>query len=576
MKHELRRPAFDLTHSLVKDASIIASMNDEWRRRILDEVATPAVQASLRHLEDEACWSRRGRNGVELVKGRGLVTSIFDHMVSRGVDGELDPQVHQHCVVFNTTRGPDGRFRTLDGEFLYHHAQSAAALASVEEAYQLERLGFQVERSGRSFRIVGISQEFRDLDSKRAKQIREHAGEDATARDRDPANLMTREPKEKVDVPALLKDWRERNERHGLTIERVRELSQHRMRERDVMKELSEATELATRDICRQESSFTARKFLELTALEAQCRGVRANDVRLHVWAELEKSRMGLSKDPVFIGEDREGERRWTTRALYDLELKILDLAAKTMEQESFVGKRPTEQAIRNRSSLEPDQAEAVRHLALSPGRVKCVLGGAGTGKTFMLDCSREAIEESGGRVIGTSLSTRATRELKNQGRIRECYNVRKLLYELDQGRLKLGSRTYLFMDEAAMTGTRDFARIITEVVKGGATLCCIGDYRQHQSIEAGGVFLGLAKRHAPPELKTIIRQKDPEDKRMVAAFRDHKMGEALLASSGAGGCTSGTMFRKPRNSPSRNGARTWPLFPTGLSSPRPTSRSIP
>src|SRR3954471_21770416 len=137
VKHEGRRPGFDLTHSLVKDASIIASVNDEWRRRIFEEVATPAVQASLTHLENVACWSRRGFNGVELVRGRGFVGSIWDHMVSRAVEGELDPQVHQHCVIFNTTRGPDGKYRTLDGDFLYHHAQSAAALASVEESYQL-------------------------------------------------------------------------------------------------------------------------------------------------------------------------------------------------------------------------------------------------------------------------------------------------------------------------------------------------------------------------------------------------------------------------------------------------------
>ena len=528
VKHELRRPAFDLTHSLVKDASIIASVNEEWRRRIFEEVATPAVQAGLTHLENEACWSRRGFNGVELVRGRGFAVSIFDHMVSRAVDDELDPQVHKHCVIFNTTRGPDGQLRTLDGDFLYHHAQSAAALASVEEAYQLERLGFHLERSGRSFVIVGISQELRDLDSKRSKQIREHAGDEASARERDRANWETREPKEKVDVPAVLKDWQERNERHGLTLAQVQEMSRHKLLEREVAKELDEATSLAKKDICYQESTFTARNFLELTALECQCRGVRANDVRLHVSAELERSRRGLSNDIVFLGQDRNGEERWTTRELHELERKILHLAELTKNQRSFVSKGETEAAIRKRPTLEPDQAEAVCHITVSPGQIKCVLGGAGTGKTFMLDCARETIEAGGGRVIGTSLSTRATRELASQGHIRESYNIRKLIFELDRGRLRLDSKTSIFMDEAAMTGTRDFARISLEVAKTGAQLIAVGDYRQHQSIEAGGTFLGLSKRHAPKELQTIIRQRDDDDKRMVAAFRDGRIAEAL------------------------------------------------
>src|SRR5262249_19280372 len=159
------------------------------------------------------------------------------------------------------------------------------------------------------------------------------------------------------------------------------------LRQRDVAQELREATALVQNEICRQDSTFTARKFLELVALESQCRGVRANDVRLHVWAELEKSRLGLSQELVFLGQDRNGEQRWTTRELYQLEQKILAVAETTMSRPSFVSQKATEQAIRNRPTLEPDQAEAVRHIALSSGQVKCILGGAGTGKTFMLDC---------------------------------------------------------------------------------------------------------------------------------------------------------------------------------------------
>ena len=83
-------------------------------------------------------------------------------------------------------------------------------------------------------------------------------------------------------------------------------------------------------------------------------------------------------------------------------------------------------------------------------------------------------------------------------------------------------------MDEAAMTGTCDYARIVSEVIKGGATLICTGDHRQHQAIEAGGCFVGLTNRLPTPELKEIIRQTDREDREMVAAFRDRRMAEAL------------------------------------------------
>ena len=189
----------------------------------------------------------------------------------------------------------------------------------------------------------------------------------------------------------MLKDWQERNDRHGLTLERVEEL-RHRGRsvEVDVGKELREASTLAKKEICRQESTFRAHEFLERVCLHSLCRGVSANDVRLHAWAELEKARRGLSKDLVFLGQDAASEDRWTTRELHELEKKVIALSVSTKEKESRVSKAQTEEAIARRP-LNEGQAEAVRHLCLSPGQVKCLVGGAGMGKTFALDAVCEA-----------------------------------------------------------------------------------------------------------------------------------------------------------------------------------------
>jgi ATP-dependent exoDNAse (exonuclease V) alpha subunit len=293
-----------------------------------------------------------------------------------------------------------------------------------------------------------------------------------------------------------------------------------------------EASDKTKKEICVHDSTFTAAGFLERLCLNALCRGVSANDVRLSAWAELEKARLGLSKDLVFRGKDSDGNERWTTAHLYNQELRAMALSVSQKDRPSPVTKREVEAAISTKGTLNSDQANAVRHLTLSPGQVKVLLGGAGTGKTFCLDAVREAIEASqgGAVVIGTSLSSRATRELKVQAHIKEAYNIRKLLYEIDAGRLKLNSRTHIIMDEASLTGTRDFHRILTEVRKSNATLYAVGDYRQHQSVEAGGCYLGLTERLPTKELKEIIRQRDPEDRAMVEAFRDKKVARALAS----------------------------------------------
>lgn len=528
--HPGRRPAFDLTHSLVKDASILASLSDSWRRRIFAEVAGPAVEASLAYFEREACWTRRGRQGEEVVPGKGLVGSMFQHMAARSVDGQaVDPQAHVHCVIFNTTRGPDGILRTLDGDALYRRAKTAAALASVEESYRLEQLGFALVRDGRSFKISGIPDSLRAENSKRSLQIREHAGEDATAKERDRANWETREPKEAVDVPALLADWRRRNERHGLTGEAVARLRNGPPRERDVARELAEATGRALEQICANESTFTEQTLLELAAIESQCRGVRAADVRLHVWSVLERACRGLPAqgELVYRGVDEDGRRRFCTRELFDLEAGLLDQAAASRGERGRVAPAHVGRAIAAKATLSPDQERAVRGLCLKPGRIQCLLGGAGTGKTFALDAVRAAHEAAGYRCLGAAVANRAAKGLGNDAGM-EAMNTKKLLYEIAQGRLSLDG-TCLFLDEAATIDTREFARLSAEVHRAkNGRLILIGDHRQHASVGPGGAFAGFCARLGFEELTEIIRQKEQVEKEMVAAFRDRDVEQAV------------------------------------------------
>ena len=82
-----------------------------------------AVLASFGYVEDEACMTRLGSGGTEVVRGGGLVAALFPHDTSR----ELDPQYHIHAVVFNFTKGPDGIYRSLDASKLYHHKHAAGA-----------------------------------------------------------------------------------------------------------------------------------------------------------------------------------------------------------------------------------------------------------------------------------------------------------------------------------------------------------------------------------------------------------------------------------------------------------------
>ena len=131
--------------------------------------------------------------------------------------------------------------------------------------------------------------------SKRAEQIQGELGEqEATPKQRDAAALSSREPKRNVDRDELLAEWREVAQQHGFTAERVSELrADVKADDRDETTELRAAVAEALKEITSSQSSFTLRKLVEQTAIQAQTRRLSANQIRLEVWATLEWARAG-------------------------------------------------------------------------------------------------------------------------------------------------------------------------------------------------------------------------------------------------------------------------------------------
>ena len=97
-----------------------------------------------------------------------------------------------------------------------------------------------------------------------------------------------------MDRDELLAEWREVAQQHGFTAERVSELRAHvKADDRDETTELRAAVAEALSEITSSQSSFTLRKLVEQTAIQAQTRRLSANQIRLEVWATLEWARRG-------------------------------------------------------------------------------------------------------------------------------------------------------------------------------------------------------------------------------------------------------------------------------------------
>jgi ATP-dependent exoDNAse (exonuclease V) alpha subunit len=200
---------------------------------------------------------------------------------------------------------------------------------------------------------------------------------------------------------------------------------------------------------------------------------------------------------------------------------------------------------------LNDEQAEAVRHLTESAGRVKLLSGLAGTGKTSTLRVCREVWEKAGFSVIGAALSGKAAEELRGGAGIESYtlkllemrmhpsaayqakHHLRQLLRAARKARtwklepLRFNEKTVLVIDEAGMVGTRQMARLMEEVLEQGGKVVLVGDASQLQAIEAGCPFLSLGKRLGSVMLVDITRQRSEEDRAVV---RNLLAGDAAKA----------------------------------------------
>ncbi|ECC3555226.1 conjugative transfer relaxase/helicase TraI, partial [Salmonella enterica subsp. salamae] len=175
-------------------------------------------------------WNRSVENGMKevekLISARitdsgktdtvltgNMVAALYNHDTSRA----LDPQIHTHALVFNTTfaedkwraLASDTRMKTGFGENLYALQVAIGNLVLQPFRQEAEKLGYETVAAGKN----GLW-ELKDVPvapfSTRSQAISEAAGPDASKKSRDVAALDTRQAKAWADPELLKAEWRRR------------------------------------------------------------------------------------------------------------------------------------------------------------------------------------------------------------------------------------------------------------------------------------------------------------------------------------------------------------------------------
>ncbi|MFS0083411.1 MobF family relaxase [Corynebacterium striatum] len=174
LKNNVRQSVsgFDLTFSPAKSVSVAWALSDEKTARRIEKLHHQAVKEAMAWAEDNALFTRVGKQGREQVKTKGFVASEFKHYDTRAGD----PDLHSHVLVSNKVQTEDGRWLSIDGYTLMKYHQSIShrydsilnTLLSNQMGYSFTACDHGVNKEP-TWEIDGISESLMESFSKRRR-----------------------------------------------------------------------------------------------------------------------------------------------------------------------------------------------------------------------------------------------------------------------------------------------------------------------------------------------------------------------------------------------------------------------
>lgn len=533
------RVGFDCTFSIApKSVSLaFAAATPEERVAILDAMRDAVAQTfAVMETEVEA---GRDHGGVRKIGVRGLVASGFTHFSSR----ELEPQLHEHVLVYAVGQGADGQWGGYEALSFFEHQAMYGALARSAFAKNLEALGYgivkktELDAFGRptgetSFELAGVSEATCERFSTRRQQILAHVEKRGTTKQQ--AALATRKQKEEPSFEEVDQLWQE-------ALDRARDDDPTMFKRATDLKGLeSQVAPISDQDVLdRLQAKDTVWTRQQLVAQLAR-EHVGMKDVA-QVLKEAEDFLIRMTPHLVRINPERPPETlhsgrrtgkkfeepRYCSREWFvEVETRMITRARqRAHEPHQSVSTTALVQAIEQFQTergftLSAEQRQAVQHVTSGAG-VVVMTGRAGTGKTTVADVYARAFRAEGREVIGASLSWNAALKLGEETGLDRVYSTAKLLSELDHGKLVLSNRHVVILDEAAMADTLTVSRILTHA-ENGAKVVLQGDAQQLSPVTAGQAFRLLRDTLGDAELTEIRRQKHAKDVETSEAFYTH------------------------------------------------------
>ena len=511
-----RRVSYDFTFNAPKSVTLARELGGDDR---IDMAFRDSVKETMEEMENKMKVRVRTEGRDENRTTCNMVWAEFIHRTARPVtqDGVSlpDPHLHCHAVALNASFDPveqrwkAGQFEAMVRDKGYYQASFHSRLAG-----KLAALGYGIERDGKSFRIAGIDRSTCDEFSRRTEIIEEKARELGITDPEVKAKLgqWTREmkPEEQMDIDELRKEWLRRiddDQRNAIIGARAGQQTS--------ALDAQQAVDYALAHSFERESTVTQKNLLK-TALIQSFGNASVEDVR---GAVMER--------PDILQREFKGQRYVTTRGVLQEERDIIDFVKTGRGTRRKLGGG---RAAELDPALSDEQREAAQLILNSRDRVTALKGGAGTGKTRLLQTTMSAIKATDNEVFAFAPSADAADVLQKEG-FGEAHTVERLLIDPQMQAQVRGQ--VLLIDESGLLSVKDMKRLFDVAKEQDARVILVGDSAQHNGVQRGDALRILENN---PGIRTAVlseirRQTNDEYRKAVKAISE---GEAL----GTGGRT--------------------------------------
>lgn len=508
-----RTVGYDFNFHVPKGLSLAYTLNRD--DRILNAFRD-SVDETMQEIEVDAATRVRKHDMQEERITGNLAWATFVHTTARPVNGEPDPHLHAHCFVFNTTYDSveqswkAGQFRELKRDASYYEAAFHARLAM-----RMNELGFDIQRNGRSWDIVGIEKPTLEKFSRRTSEIERLAEELGieNGQAKNELGAKTRAKKDKgLSMNELVERWSGRLDDHERqTLKSLGNLSPRGIKSNDEVARESEAMSYAKLH-CFERNSVVAKRQLLGEALRHGVGEVTVDGVHKRL------------NDQGIITRKMHGRDWATTPEVLAEERYMIKQAREGRESVAPLNDSWTIQ----RDWMNSGQKEAVQHLLDSRDSVIMIRGGAGTGKTTLMHEAIQGIEAGGRKVLTFAPSAQASRGVL-AGEGFKATTVAELLVSEELQAEARGN--VIWIDEAGLLGTRTLKQVMEIAENTGARLVLSGDWKQHGAVERGAAMRLLEQEAGlKPAIVKKIQRQDGAYREVVAMLAEGDTGRGFEA----------------------------------------------